>query len=298
MLDISTIGIAAGLMAALGLILSFVLVVANNKLYVEEDPRIEVINDMLPQSNCGACGIPGCRAFAEALVTGEVKPGQCTVSPPEKVEAIAGILGVDAGGSEKLVARLACAGGTNVARQRASYVGMQSCQAASLVAGGGKGCVWGCLGFGDCEVACDFDAIRMDENSLPIVDSKKCVACNDCVEICPKDLFSLEPISQQLWVPCKNLSFGDAAELECEVACTACGRCAADAAEGLIEIKDNIAVINYDLNRLASKDAIERCPTGAIVWFEKPDLPVKGRKAKKIIRKSPLPVAGVHWPVG
>ena len=58
--------------------------------------------------------------------------------------------------------RLACAGGSNVARHRAHYVGLQTCAAAALVAGGGKACFWGCLGLGDCDRACEYDAIEMD----------------------------------------------------------------------------------------------------------------------------------------
>ncbi|MBF0351089.1 MAG: RnfABCDGE type electron transport complex subunit B [SAR324 cluster bacterium] len=277
-------------MAGLGLTLSFVLVFANRKLYVYEDPRIEQVNDMLPQANCGACGSPGCRAFAELVVSGATTPGKCTVNTPDKIDMIAGFLGVDAGGGPKIVARLACAGGVNVARQRSHYQGMQTCHAANLVAGGGKGCAWGCLGLGDCARVCDFDAITMNEFNIPVVDSAKCVACNDCVEICPKDLFSLHPVDHKLWVACKSLAFGDDAENECEVSCTACGRCALDADEGVIQIKNNLAVINYDLNRKATQKAIDRCPTGAIVWFNKPDQAVKGPKAKKIIRKSALPV--------
>src|SRR5512145_2522222 len=77
------------------------------------------------------------------------------------------------------------------ARTRARYDGVKSCRAASLVSGGGKGCSWGCLGLADCEVVCDFDAITMNRHGLPVVDEDKCTACGDCVEVCPKALFSL-----------------------------------------------------------------------------------------------------------
>lgn len=289
-MDASTVLTAFGSMTGLGLVLSTILVVANRKLYVYEDPRIEEVNEMLPQSNCGACGVPGCRAFSEELIAGNFSPGQCTVVTPEVSEEIAALLGVDVGGDEKRVARLACAGGSNVSRQRVHYQGLTTCQAATLVAGGGKGCTWGCLGLGDCEEACDFDALHMDERALPVVDADKCVACDDCVDICPKDLFTLEPVTRKLWIPCKNLQFGDAAERECEVACNSCKRCVADAAPGLIKMVDNLAVIDYELNHLADKQAIDRCPTGAIVWIEANEVAEKGVEAKKIIRKTPLPV--------
>lgn len=279
-----TIIIALAALGSLTLILVLMLIVANKKLYVYEDPRIDVVEDMLPHANCGACGFPGCRPFAEALVSEKVLPGKCTVSSDEGRMAIADFLGVSLGSEEKRVARLACAGGTNVALNRANYQGLPSCQAATLVSGGGKGCFWGCLGHGDCEKVCDFDAITMDQFGLPVVDEDKCTACGDCVEVCPKDLFSLQPVSHQLWVACKNLEAGDGILEECQVGCTACGKCAMDASGDLISMVHNLPVINYKENH-RTQDPIQRCPTGAIVWLDKQLGAVKGKESKKIIRK-------------
>lgn len=273
--------LAGILMVALGTALAAVLAVASRKLYVYEDPRIDAVEEMLPAANCGACGEPGCRAFAEAVVEGKAGPGKCTVNTPAMAEKIADYLGVDVGAEEKRVARLACAGGAHVARQRAWYEGLQSCRGAALVSGGGKGCTWGCLGLGDCEVVCAFGAITMSPQGLPMVDESKCTACGDCVEVCPKGLFELHPVSHRLWVACKNLSLGEEAEAECEVACNGCGRCAMDA-PGLVTMRDNLAVVDYSRNELASRDAIERCPTGAIVWWDEEKGPVKGKAAKRI----------------
>ena len=108
----------------------------------------------------------------------------------------------------------------------------------------------------------------MNEDALPVVDIEKCVACNDCVEICPKDLFVLMPLSQKLVVQCKSLLEGDEALARCSVACNACGRCALDAMPGVIEMKNNLPVINYELNEITSAAATMRCPTGAIVWLD------------------------------
>ena len=280
---------AVGFMTALGLILAGVLVAANMRLFVYEDPRIDQVEDLLPHANCGACGTAGCRPFAEKLVKGEVEPGLCTVNSRDMNKVIADFLGVDLGNQEKRVARLACAGGTHVAHIRASYGGLSSCRAAALVSGGGKGCTWGCLGMGDCADVCDFDAIRMDAHGLPVVTEDKCTACGDCVDVCPKDLFSIHPVSHRLWVACRNREIGDEAEAQCEVICTACGRCAQDSPEGLIQVTSNLAQVDYAKNSLASKVAIERCPTGAIVWLEKDGQVVKGRDARRIIRKEALP---------
>lgn len=280
---------AAVFMIVLGGFLGLVIAVASKKLAVYEDPRIDKVDEMLPHANCGACGFPGCRAFAEAVVGGKSPPSKCTVSSADGVAAIAAFLGVDAGSAEKRVARIACAGGKNVARFKASYSGQPTCRAAVASGGGGKACAWGCLGFADCMTACPFDAIHMNEHDIPVVDESKCVACNECVIACPLKLFSLQPVSHKLWVACKSLAEGDAALAECEVACTACGRCAADAPPGLISIRNNLAVIDYSKNHLASRLPTERCPTGAIVWFEKNTV-IKGAAAKKIIRKSALPI--------
>jgi len=291
MTELASIAASAGFMAALGLILASILVIANKRLFVYEDPRIDEVEDLLPHANCGACGTPGCRPFAEGLIEGQYEPAQCTVNSRDMNAVIADYLGVDLGKQDKRVARLACAGGRHVAYIRASYDGLESCRAAALVAGGGKGCAWGCLGMGDCADVCDFDAIHMNRHGLPMVDEALCTACNDCVEVCPKDLFSLHSLSHQLFVACKNLEKGEQAEAECEVICTACERCALDSPEGLIEIRGNLAIVDYSKNRLASRVAIERCPTGAIVWFDRKGAYQVGRDAKKIIRKEPLPLA-------
>ena len=76
------------------------------------------------------------------------------------------------------------------------------------------------------------------------------------------------PVEQKLIVQCRSLIEGDAAQKLCAAACTGCGRCAADAAPGLIQIVNGLAVIDYSKNSLASPAAITRCPTNAIVWVE------------------------------
>lgn len=260
---------AIGFLAALTAGLAVVLAIANKQLRVYEDPRVDAVTDVLPGNNCGACGLPGCRAFAEKAVAGDVTPSECTSAGTQIVQAIADYLGVNAGETEKRVARLHCAGGTNVAIQLAEYRGHETCRAAAAVGGGTKGCRYGCLGFGDCEVVCRFDAIRMGPTGLPIVDVEKCTACGDCVEICPKQLFDMPPLSHHLIVQCASELEGDEMLELCRVACTACGKCVADAAQGLLSMKDNLPVMDAELLHLQSPDATARCPTGAIVWLER-----------------------------
>jgi Na+-translocating ferredoxin:NAD+ oxidoreductase RNF subunit RnfB len=255
-------------LGGVGVAFGALIAVAQRRFKVYEDPRIDAVATMLPNVNCGACGQAGCRAFAEALVGGKVQPAGCTVMAPDVVQAVAAYLGVDAGQANRRVARLLCAGGSDVSLQQAEYRGLARCSAAAVVAGGGKGCAWGCLGLADCAEACDFDAIFMGPTGLPVVIPEHCTACGDCVDACPRDLFVLMPVEQKLLVQCRSLLAGAAAEAVCRVACNGCGRCAADAAPGLISIVDGLAVIDYAKNAAAAPEAARRCPTGAIVWVE------------------------------
>lgn len=259
-----------GVLVGLGLIFATILAIAYKKLRVYEDPRIDQLDEMLPGTNCGACGQPGCHAFAEQLVNSAVTPGECTVGSSEKAEEIAAFLGVDPGFVEKRVARLLCAGGMAESQREISYHGVETCRAVTVVTGGNKACVWGCLGLGDCADVCTFDAIIMNDNGLPLVDIDRCTACGDCVDICPKQLFTIMPLSQKLIVQCRSLLEGEPAEQICSVACNACERCVADAASGLIEMQQNLPVIDYRKNELATPEATKRCPTRAICWVEGP----------------------------
>jgi Na+-translocating ferredoxin:NAD+ oxidoreductase RNF subunit RnfB len=180
-------------MAGLGVLLAGVLAIANRRLHVHEDPRIDEVEGLLPKSNCGACGLAGCRNFAEKVVAGRRRASaQCTVSSARSRPAsIALLLGVDAGEVERRVARLACAGGSHVARTRARYAGLSTCRAAAVVSGGGKECAWGCLGLGDCVSVCKQGAITLDRTACrwstwpsapPATTAWKCAprACSRC----------------------------------------------------------------------------------------------------------------------
>ena len=261
-MPLNEIAIAGGIMFSLALTFGVILAIANRKLRVWEDPRIEDVEKLLPGNNCGACGQPGCRAFAEATVLGTVKPSGCTVSNADGIAAIAAYLGVAAGERNKRVARLHCAGGKSSVRRLASYEGLPSCRAAFVVNGGGRACSWGCLGLADCERACTFDAIHMSSEELPVVVTDKCTSCGDCVDACPLSLFTLEPLANPIVVQCSSPMTGAAATRACSVACDACGRCALDAPRDAIAMKNGLPVIQ-DAARCDVKCTL-RCPTGAI----------------------------------
>jgi Na+-translocating ferredoxin:NAD+ oxidoreductase RNF subunit RnfB len=279
---VTSIILSAAILGGVGLTFGALIALANHRFKVFEDPRLDVLTDLLPGTNCGACGCAGCRAFAEELAEGSIQPAGCTVMGPDDIETIAEYMGVDAGEANKRVARLLCAGGCDVAPVAAEYRGLETCAAAAAVAGGGKSCAWGCLGLDDCMVACDLDAIFMSETDLPVVIVDKCTACGDCVDACPKDLFTIMPVDHALLVQCRSLLEGDRAEAACAVACNACGRCVMDAKPGVIAMMDGLAVIDYTKNELAGPEAIARCPTDAIVWVEEAQFADARPRAKEV----------------
>jgi len=259
-------------MTGLGLLFGVILAVAYHYLKVDEDPRIAETEELLPGTNCGACGEPGCLPFAIKLVAGDVTPSGCTVASEDDIDGLSEFLGVDAGEQEKIVARLKCAGGKGQAFQIGEYQEFEGCRAAAVIFGGGKGCSWGCLGLGDCEVACTFDVIHMNDNGLPVVDTDNCTACADCVDICPKNLFELRPTAEQLYVQCNIPLEGDCVTALCSAGCDACAKCVADAPVGLMEMVNELPVVDYASGLFTTdkttRKAIDRCPTNAIQWLD------------------------------
>ncbi len=80
--------IAALIIGGSGIVIGALLGVAQKYLVVKEDENVEVIYDMLPHFNCGACGYPGCNGMAKGLLAAEAKVTQCKPSKPEQRDAI------------------------------------------------------------------------------------------------------------------------------------------------------------------------------------------------------------------
>ncbi len=264
----SLIIIAILCLAGLGLLAAVILFIAAKKFHVEEDPRIDQVTEILPGANCGGCGFPGCRSFAEALVKAdEFGDLNCPVGGMETMEKAATILGKTVEKTAPKIAVLKCNGTCDNRPKTNQYDGATSCAVAASLYGGETGCSYGCLGLGDCVAACNFDALHMNPiTGLPEVSEENCVACGACVEACPKDLFELRkqgPKSRRVYVACSNEDKGGVARKACVTACIGCGKCAKACPFDAITIVNNLAYIDDDKCRLCRK-CVAVCPTGAI----------------------------------
>lgn len=248
-------------MGAIGLFFSVVISVVYQRFRVEVDPRVEQIIEVLPGANCGACGYPGCANYADAVVKG-APVNRCTVGGTAVAELIGQIMGVAPAEVVRQVARVRCQGDCETAVWSGEYTGIPSCAAAHLAGGAGKLCNYGCLGFGDCERACPFGAIAVNELGLARVDPQKCTGCGLCVHTCPRGIISLEPENKKVLVLCVSQDPGKVARATCKKACIGCGLCAKKSPEAIV-LEHNLARV-VDADKV-NEESIEKCPTGAIV---------------------------------
>ncbi len=251
----------------LGTLAAVVLYFVAQKFKVIEDPRIDQVEEVLPAANCGGCGFPGCRAFAEAMVkSDDISNLNCPVGGSETMSKAAGILGKEVAASDPMIAVVRCHGTCDNRPKTNHYNGASSCAIASSLYGGETGCSFGCLGEGDCVAACTFDAIYMDEETgLPVV-KDNCVACGACVDACPKNIIELRkagPKGRRIFVSCINQDKGGVAKKACSAACIGCKKCEKECPFDAITVENNIAYIDYNKCKLCRK-CVAVCPTQAI----------------------------------
>ncbi len=249
-------------MAFLGLIFGVGLAYTLKIFGIKLDPKVFRILSMLPGSNCGACGRPGCAGFADALARGEAIPSGCVVSTEDARTAISELLGLSSEEKARTVATLLCSGGVR-AKDKYKYEGIATCKAATLIFGGQKVCSFGCLGFGDCIGGCPFNAIKMGSCGLPVVDIKKCTACGHCVKACPKNLYSMLPRSVGYYVKCSSKDPGAVTVKACKAGCIACFRCEKACPNNAVKVESNLSYIDPGKCKNAGK-CFEVCPTKVI----------------------------------
>lgn len=154
----------------LGGVLGLLLAVAARRLKVEDDPMAAEIEALLPGSQCGQCGYPGCAAGAAAIAAGEAP---VTLCPP---------------------------GGRTLAQQLAEKLGLElnpsdTSNGPPMVAVAREDICTGCT---RCRKICPTDAIVGAPRQLHAVIRDACTGCGQCVEVCPTESLALHPLPATL----------------------------------------------------------------------------------------------------
>lgn len=252
----------------IGLASAVILYFVAQKFKVEEDSRIDVVTELLPGANCGGCGFPGCRGFAEACVKAETLDNLlCPVGGLPVMCKVSEALGLAVCQATPKIAVVRCNGSCANRPRSNKFDGARNCKIAAQLYAGETNCSYGCFGYGDCVEACKFDAIVINpETGLPVVNEDKCTACGACVKACPKKVIELRnkgPKGRRVFVSCVNKDKGGVARKACSAACIGCGKCQKVCPFGAIKVENNLAYIDFELCRSCRK-CVNECPTGAI----------------------------------
>ncbi len=155
----------SALAALFGLLLGY----ADLKFKVESDPVVDQIDALLPQTQCGQCGFPGCRPYAEAIASEDAPINLCPPGGETGMIALADLLGREPVALDDEAANL----GPRVARIDETL----------------------CVGCTACIRACPVDAIVGAAKQMHTVIATYCTGCRLCVEPCPVDCISVDPIT-------------------------------------------------------------------------------------------------------
>lgn len=238
--------IPIAIFAGLGLIFGVILAIASKVFSVKVDERVEQINEVLPQANCGACGYTGCLAYAQAIVGEDgTTLNLCTVGGAPVAKSIGEIMGTTVVAKKPYVARVLCSGTTQYAKKKYAYHGTTDCLSAARLSGGDKMCPNACIGLGTCVSVCKYNALSVIDGAA-VVKAENCVACGLCVNVCPKSIIELIPLESQYWVGCVSKESGPITREHCGIGCISCRLCVKACEYDAISIKDFHAKINYE----------------------------------------------------
>ena len=266
-----TVLYAAIVLFGLVLVFAGLLGFAKEKLKVEQDPRIDEVNEVLPAANCGGCGFAGCADFAKAVVEGKAECDGCPVGGSKTAEKVAAILGVEVIKTYPFRPVIHCGANRHQKYGLVPYAGVETCTEAHIV-GVTQACTYGCLGYGDCVKACNFGAMKLVEG-LPVFDYSKCTGCGACVKACPRNIIESIPFKKDrmLVVARSNKEPAKLVKQVCSVGCVGCKMCQKMFAEQF-EVKDNLAYLDYD-NFTGDEDMTslyKKCPAEALIIFGDP----------------------------
>lgn len=248
----------------LGALLGFGLAIADKKLSIQKDPKLEQLEAIMPGANCGGCGFAGCSGYAQAVFEGTAKPGLCSPGGQALANKMGEIMGVSVETVEPKVAFIFCGSNSNQQQKAYNYHGVQDCNAASVLFGGNNQCKSGCLHFGSCASVCEAHAISKDVNGNYIVDRNLCIGCGKCAEVCPNHVIKLIPKSQEYVVACNNHDMGGVVRKICETGCIGCKICEVKFPESGIKVTDNLAAKTETPATEDTQKACETCPRKCI----------------------------------
>ncbi|MGL4456664.1 MAG: electron transport complex subunit RsxB [Plesiomonas sp.] len=166
-----SIVVAVLALVVLALIFGVLLGFASIKFKVDADPIVDQLDAILPQSQCGQCGYPGCRPYAEAVSQGE-QINKCAPGGEGVILKIADLLGVEPPAANEELANADL-------RKKIAFIHEDQC-----------------IGCTKCIQACPVDAIVGSTKSLHTVISDLCTGCDLCVAPCPTDCIELIPVDE------------------------------------------------------------------------------------------------------
>jgi electron transport complex protein RnfB len=158
--------IAIMTIAAIALLAGLGLSFASRQLPSSDGGIAEQVNEVLPQTQCAQCGYPGCRPYAEAVVSGDAAINLCPPGGDETVRRLATLLG------------------------RETITLAESVELSVAVIDESL-----CIGCTHCRSACPVDAIVGAHQLLHTIIESECTGCELCVAPCPVDCISMVPLT-------------------------------------------------------------------------------------------------------
>ena len=162
---------AIAVMVALGVVIGVVLGWSAIRLKVEGNPLAEKIDAILPQTQCGQCGFPGCKPYANAIANGEADINQCPPGGEEGVKKLAELLGVEPKPLDE----------AHGAPKPKSVAVIDEAT---------------CIGCTLCLQACPVDAIVGAAKQMHTIVAPLCTGCELCVSPCPVDCIAMVPVPE------------------------------------------------------------------------------------------------------
>ena len=248
----------------LALVLGFVLTLAAKFFKVESNPLTDRVRQELPGINCGACGYVGCDSYADALTQQEgVEPNLCTPGGETVARKICEILDTPYAEVLSRHAVMLCQGTLDHTSYVMDWQSVNSCAANKTFYRGRSSCYQACLGYGDCVLACPYDAIKI-ENGIAVVNRKRCTGCGICVDVCPSNLLQLMTGEDLIYVACSSHAKGKDTRKGCTTGCIACNRCVKVCKFDAITVDHNLAFIDQEKCTQCG-ECILVCPVNIIV---------------------------------